>query len=518
MEYQYIIIGSGVAGATVAHNLLKHNKDTSILMVEAGPKVEMRKRRLWWDYVVSGERPYDFCEDLKISEGENVSSGDTSWIFKESRLMIYGGSTVHWGGWSLRFKPEDFELYSRTGRGADWPISYNELEPYYCHAEEYLSVGGDASDIYVPRSKPYPLEPFPYTNADGAMIESFKRLGISYAKMPIARFSHCMTTGTCKYCPLGARFSASYVLDELSKNDNYSNFTLVQEAAVSQLLMDSKDQVSGIKYFDRKIDKEVDVRGDQVIVCSGAYESPKLLLNSKNQYWANGIGNDNDLVGRFLISHPFLYARGKSINNPDKMQQEIDFPTLMSRHYDSPEEQEKGKLFMFKSRSRPRVKLANEMINGSSKRAIDEITTGSMEIELQGFMEEFSNFNNKVTVAQKKNRFGLPQTEVYFTRNADFEERAKQRLSLMKDVIEDMGLEFVKSGIRNQRGDHAASTCRMSKCPENGVVDSNLKVHGVNNLHICSNAVFPSGSAVNPTLTLTALSFRLAEHLININA
>ena len=456
----------------------------------------------------------------KISEGENISSGETSWTFKESRLMIYGGSTVHWGGWSLRFKPEDFELYSRTGRGADWPITYDELEPYYCHAEKYLSVGGDSLDDSIPRSKPFPLEPFPFTNADGMMIKSFKRLGISFSKMPIARYGHCVTTGTCKYCPYGARFSASFILDELNSKEQYPNFTVMQETVAIRLLLDSKEQISGVEYTTENSEKIDGVaRGKQYIVCSGAYESPKLLLNSKShQFWKNGIGNDNDLVGRFLISHPFLFARGKLRDNSNRMQQEIDFPTLLSRHYDSPEEQEAGKLVMFKSRSRPRVALADEMIKGLSKSAIDELSRGEMEIELQGFMEEFSNYNNRVGIASGKNQFGLPQTEVNFTRNSDFEERANQRLSLMKDVINDMGLEVTKSGVRNQRGDHASSTCRMSKCPENGVVDSNLQVHGVKNLHICSNAVFPSGAAVNPTLTLTALSFRLAEHLINIRA
>lgn len=518
MEYNYIIVGSGVAGSTIAQQILNEDKSASILMLEAGPKLEMKERRLWWDYVISGQRPYDYCEDLDLSEGENISSGETSWTFKESRLMIYGGSTVHWGGWSLRFRPEDFELYSRTGRGADWPITYEDLEPYYCNAEEFLSVGGDPSDTYTPRSKPFPLAPFPYTNADGLMIDSFQRLGISYAKMPIARYAHCVTTGTCKYCPFGARFSASYVLDKINDIAKHPNFVLAHDAVATKLIHDSKSTVSGLEYTDTISGERKVTKGKKYILCGGAYESPKLLLNSKSDFWLKGIGNDNDLVGRFLISHPFLYVRGKQSTNPKRMQQEIDFPTLMSRHYDSPEEQGNGKLFLFKSRSSPRVDLANKMMAGSTKNAIEEAASGGMEIELQGFMEEFSNFNNRVQLTDGVNRFGLPQTEVYFNRNADFDERANQRLELMKNIILDMGLQVVRYGVRSQRGDHAASTCRMSACPENGIVDSNLKVHGVNNLFVCSNAVFPSGAAVNPTLTLTALSFRLAEHLKNIPA
>ncbi len=515
MGYQFIIIGSGVAGATIAKNILSNNRSASILMLEAGPEVPMKKRRLWWNYVISGKSPYDFCKDMSFADGENESVGETPWVFKDSRIMTYGGSTVRWGGWCLRLKPEDFELHTRTGKGADWPISYSDLEPFYCHAEEYLSVGGDPSDKYVPRSKPFPLSPFPFTDADGKMIEAFEKLGISFAKMPLTRLPHCMTIGTCNYCPIGARFSASYVLDDLISQEQFPNFTLVKEAVASELLSESKDKIVGVKYFDRNSGKEKVARGDCYIVCGGAYESPKLLLNSKSQYWRDGIGNDNGFVGRFLNAHPFLYVRGTHPKNHLRMQQEIDFPTLMSRHYDTPKEQANGKLFLLKSRSRPRIDLAREMIKGTSRKKIEEISKGDVEMELQGFMEEFSSISNSVGIASGTNRFGLRQTSVKFARSADFEKHANQNLSLMKEVILNMKYDIIKAGVRPQRGEHAASTCRMSEKPENGVVNANLKVHGVRNLYICSNAVFPSLGAVSPTLTLTALSLRLVNHLTN---
>ena len=179
-DYAYIIVGSGVAGTTVATKLLEAAPDTPILMLEAGPHVPMNDRRLWWDYVLYKRKAYDHCED---SNEDNPSVGGTPWYSVGSRAMMYGGSTVHWGGWCMRFKPEDFYLKTNTGEGCDWPYDYDTLEPYYCGAEEYLSVCGDDDDCasrgaqekdknHPWRSKPYPLPPYPWTESDGEMVKT----------------------------------------------------------------------------------------------------------------------------------------------------------------------------------------------------------------------------------------------------------------------------------------------------------------------------------------------------------
>jgi choline dehydrogenase-like flavoprotein len=129
-------------------------------------------------------------------------------------------------------------------------------------------------------------------------------------------------------------------------------------------------------------------------------------------------------------------------------------------------------------------------------------------------MEEFANPENRVELGDGINHLGLPQTRVWFSRAAGFQEAAQVNLGRMKEVIETMGLKAIRCEVMAVRGDHAASTCRMAKTSETGVVDKNLAVFDVENLYVCSNAVFPSGASVNPTLTLTALSFRLGKHLV----
>jgi choline dehydrogenase-like flavoprotein len=513
-KYNYILVGSGVAGTTIAKRLLEHDRNTSILMLEAGPVIEAKNRRSWWDYVtLPNERtPYNYTYDL---DWEAKSIGKINFLSAGARVKAYGGSTMHWGAWALRFKPEDFHLYSNTGEGGEWPITYDDLEEYYCQAEEYMSVCGDDGEKWSRRSKPYPMPPFKWTAADGLMIKAFREVGIKPGKMPIARYRKCMTTGTCKYCPFGARFSAQYVLDELREDPRHQNFIVRTNSPATRIVCNSRDRIEAIEYVDNQTGETIREHADTYIICSGAYETPKLLMNSTNRFWENGVGNDHDLLGRFIISHSMLKVRGISPTNKEKWFQEYDFPTLMSRTYDTEEQQKKGKIFLFKNRVLPNIDIASLMIGGNTPAQIDEIVSGEIELELQAFMEEKGKFENRLQIVPGKDRFGLPLTTVNFNRTDEEIKNTEDRLSIMRKVIDAMGLKIVYAKTEDPGAHHTTGTCKMGNTPDEGVTDSNLKVHDIKNLYLCSNGVFPTGSAVNPTLTLAALSMRLTDHLIS---
>lgn len=516
MDYDYIIVGSGVAGTTVALELLKGKPNLSILMLEAGPITTLKDRRLWWDYVKTGEQPYaKSCEDEHKSLQSGVTIGKTPMELKGSRLMTYGGSTVHWGGWSLRLKPEDFELQSNTGIGIDWPISYFDLKPYYTKAESYLSVCGENNkeeDLI------YPIEAFPYAPSDLSMIEGLNKLNYQYSKMPIARYRKCMATGTCKYCPIGARYTAAYILDELDNNCSYPNFTIRCNTPVRQLITNNAREITGVEAIDRDSGQVFSVIAKRVILACGTIETPKLLLASKNEHFPLGIGNTGNQVGKNFIVHPFLLSRGFIDSNPTRQMQEYDFATLMSREFDTKEYQKYGKLFIFKSRSRPRTFLGDEMKKGKNREQLIEKIEDKMEFEVQAFMEDFPDSKNYVSIKDNEfDRFGLPLSQINYAHPEDFKERMDMWLEKMKSILIAMGAtpspDPKHHTIRSARADHAGGTCRMATNSKEGVVDKNLKVFGTNNLFIISNAVFPNLGAVNPTLTLTSLAFRLADYL-----
>ena len=514
-ETDFLIVGSGVAGTVLAKELLASGLGR-VAMLEAGSNVIMQDHPTWQNYVITDELPYTKNED----KPDDVVSLNSDLGLVGSRLFAKGGSSLHWGGWAFRFKPEDFHLKTNTGIGCDWLIDYNLLEQYYCKAEHFLQVAGNAEDtsISLRRSLDYPFRCPEYGLPDKQMIKAFEGLNISYGHVPISRNSNsingksaCMTTGTCKYCPVGARYSCDQTLD--SFKDNLS-FELTLDAPVINILMDKREHCIGVTYKDIKTNTENVYYAKHVFICAGAIETPKLLLASKNNHWQNGIGNDTKQVGHYLIAHPFFEVSGFSNSNQQLLSQEIHFALLCSRHYDSEAEQKTGKLLLLKSPLQPKIEIEKLMGEGKS---VDEILNKlktTLQYNIYGMMEEFPEYNNFIEVGMGINDFGLPKTKIHFQHSYN-QASATRHMGTMEKILLSMGLDVKFKLKRPRRADHAMSTCRMSQSPVDGVVDSNLRVHETENLYICSNAVFPSGAAVNPTLTLAALAFRLSNDIIS---
>ncbi|MEH6592762.1 MAG: GMC family oxidoreductase [Halioglobus sp.] len=519
-EVEYLLIGSGVAASSIATRLLEKDPGASILILEAGQKIPAMDRRLWWDYVVNNSLPYDYTYD-RVSD--NISTGNTAWQMHQTRMIAYGGTTVHWGAWTPRMKPEDFYLYTNTGEGGDWLVDYDGLETYYCEAEEFLGVGGDSDEKWTHRSKPFPLPPFPYLAADEEFIRAFQENGVVPGRIPVARYGKCMTTGTCRYCPVGARYSAQYTNQSLEDETRYSNFEIRTQCVVTRILTDGKSRVSGAEYLQMQADyngqraESKVVHAKNVILCAGAFESPKILMQSTSSAHEHGIGNNNDLVGRYLVSHSFIGVIGTSVKNEERLVSEFNFPTLMSRTFDTEAYQAKGKMLLFRDQilPGPQKSWSAYMQGNTSREEMDAIAVGPRQTGLSAFYEEKGCKSNYLKIASgRTNQFGMPLTEVHFNRTKQVMLDMNDRLAKLGEIFSSMS-EYTKieSQIEEAVGYHASGTCRMAATPEEGVVDGDLRVHGMENLYVCSTAVFPSVGAVNPTLTLVALAFRLADQL-----
>lgn len=522
-----IIVGSGVAATALAQRLLEADPSASILILEAGGRVKTKDFALWQEYLLTRNLPYESCEDLPFptrdKRGENAHLGEIEVNLNGARLFNYGGSTMHWGGWSLRLKPEDFELRSRTGQGADWPYGYDVLEPYYGEAEHYLAVSGDSADPTVRRSRAFPFPHFPFTREDSLLADAMDRLGISYGAMPIARrglsdvpsrHAPCQTTGTCKYCPFGARYVASNYLDDLRAWNDYPNLEVRLGSVVETIRTTGRGRAVSVVYRDRTSRETVTVDADRIVVAGGAIESAKLLQRSVSAEWPKGIGNDEDNVGAYLITHPFLIFRGKRKSNELRLQPEMDFPTLVSRHFDSPKEQAKGKYIIVNPVTTAPIDLARQMRLGRSRAEIDGYVTGEMTMTLNVLVEVFGIKDNRVSnLTDRRNRFDMLETGVSYS-NPAWKIREVEIGEVVARLWDEMGALQLGSPSVSWRADHAASTCRMSRDPAEGVVDADLKVHGMENLYVVSNGCFPALGAVNPTLTLTALALKLGDHLV----
>jgi len=506
-----IIVGSGVAGTILARQLLASG-DVEVTMFEAGPEFKAGDRRIWLDHMLGSSDTYaPFVDDPR---DENEWFG-----LRRSRLLMKGGTTNHWGGLTPRFKPEDFELKSRTGFGVDWPIGYDDMAPFYAQAEVLLGITGDSDNDDPPRyGARFPFDHTDYTMGDRIVIDALESMDITYGHMSIARNGNrCITTGTCDYCPVNARYTALYDL-ELLQAEQGDWLTLKTESPVTRVLMDGKTQCRGVEYMDLKSGEQQTLDADAVFVCSGTIESCKLLLASADSDWADGVGNDSGHVGRHLTGHPVMFAMGVLPENPGGLGEELGFDSLISRHFDSPEYQHKGKMWF--SGGVGATSTFEEQVLANVPRAEMASTFNSeLRMSVGGEMEQFEHPDNRVTLGKERTRQGLLTTNIEVGVHEINLKTRQEHIDTFVRILKSAGCSDagIQTGAFNPDGAHASATCRMSQSDADGVVDPNLQVHGTDNLFVCSNAVFPSIAAANPTLTVSALAVRLASHFAASN-
>lgn len=510
-----VIVGSGVAGGLVA-DLLASSGVRGIVVLEAGPDIVMKDPRAWFDFITTGVDPFDPYYD---TAKDYDSTGYQPWEIIGARIFGRGGSTLHWGGWTPRFMPEDFALKSNTGLGIDWPYTYADLEPYYCTAEEYLGVAGVAQQGQRDwRSKPYPMTGPTLPLTAKPFVDALVTEGYEFGNMPVARnavsyngHEQCRTTGTCQYCPIGARFTGDQPLDALAPNPRVR---VMLNSAVSRVVMSGKATAAAVEYLNPVTGQTGEVSANAVFLCAGAFETPKLLQLSTSTYWPAGVGNDNDLLGRYLVANPYLYCRGGGRANPVRLQQELNFPNLASRQWDTPAEQAHGKFLMNMSYDAPIVHPGSLMYVGRTSEQIIDTVTGPFQYELQGALSPLPSYNNRVSPASGTTRFGLPRTGFYTPDPLVPQTTVELNVGRMAELYDKIGWATVGGGAYPQRGDHAASTCRMAMSETDGVVDAQMKVFGTDNLFVMSNAALPTIGAANLTLTLVAAIMKSVDEIL----
>lgn len=508
---QVAIIGSGVAAVSLARAILRRRDDVAITLLEAGSDFRLANYRTWLDHLMTKALPHtpfmDAASDVEADQ----------FALEGSRLFCRGGTTNLWGGIALRLKPEDFRLHSLTSRGADWPIAYADLVEWYEKAEHALDVSGESATADPPRHEArYPFPAIPFAALDAPVMDAMTALGIGYEPVAIARHgTRCMTTGTCRYCPLDARYAAGSDLDRLAAEYPQTHrLRVLLDSPVRKIVLRTRKSCAGVEYIDRRNGSSHTLDADTIVVAAGTIESAKLLLASATPDWRNGLGNQSDTVGRYLMIHPFLGVSGVMPDNRDRHAQELNFPTLVSRHFDTPVQQRAGKLFFAREGNQSARAIEDDLLQQKSPAEIRHLIETHTRLDLRGMMETFGAPHNRVAIANGQTRFGLPRTRIDFlVDESSLAARAAHEASLRR-ILEKAGCADIRVDPRQTpRGNHACGTCRMSDSPADGVVDADLRVHDIENLYVCSNAVFPSAAAANPTLTLVALAIRLAHHL-----
>ncbi len=521
-----IIVGSGIAGALLAARLASAGAKVAIL--EAGQAVDREdaKQRYWSAASRQPESPYPPTPQAE----HPISDNPDYWYrqvgvdkFKSTYLKVVGGTTWHWLGTCLRFVPNDFRLSSAYGRGADWPITYAELEPFYNQAEQEIDVAGDSSEtLGSPRSGAYPMPAIAPTFLDKVFAQALKGSEFVVRATPQARNSvargdrpACCGSASCiPICPIQAKYDATVHVGLAEKR----GAALHEKTTATQIELGADRRVTAIR-FKRWDGSEGHAFGKVFVLAAHAIEIPRLLLNSRGEAAPDGVANSSDQVGRNLMDHPAQLSWGLA---PTPV-----WPYRGPLSTSGIENLRDGAFR--KNRAAFRIEIGNDgwswptgaptstaaelALRGLRGKALDNALRSqtSRHLRLTSLTEQLPDQQNRITLdPDAADMYGVPLPRIAYRLGAYVEAGLAIARDAHAQIFGRLGATQFQHGDSTEGAGHIIGTARMGNDPKSAVVDRDLRSHDHPNLFILGSAVFPTSATANPTLTIAALSLRAA--------
>jgi choline dehydrogenase-like flavoprotein len=419
--------------------------------------------------------------------------------------------------------PNDFKTKSLYGYGEDWPITYADLEPYYCKAEEYLGVSGtDSDNPFAPRrSRKHPLPPFELGYDDKILAERLRKNGIVLHTTPQARTREafdgrpgCQNFGSCTVCPIGARYSPNH---HLLRAVGTGLCKVHSNVSVRRIVMDESGNARALVYRPNDQGGDREHAAKVIIVAAGSVESVRLLLLSADNRYAGGLGNESGHLGKHFTLHHFWH--GKLHYNSPLYPGRVGVLTGQSHQFLDPPTRGKhgGVKVELSSQSEFQTYLGRVTTWGTRAEILRQLEPRLYWHRIGLSTESILSPQKYVTLSEKRDRFGDPFAHVHY-QMADFDH------ATYRFVREIAGRFAAATGADESMIDdagafssayHHMGGCRMGQSAREGVVNTFGVVHGTRNLFVVggSNFVGSSGS-VNPTLTMVALAMRTSDFLM----
>lgn len=518
-EHDVVIVGSGVAGALIADRLAAAG--IRVVIMEAGPPVDRKEgvRRLhggFYPYVSPTWAPQPTTKNL---DWYYVQTGEVKFSSDYERRV--GGTTWHWLGNCPRLLPSDFEMKTRYGVGVDWPISYDEIEPWYHQAEVELGVAGDSEEEGgSPRSGPFPMPPQPLSSGDLLFKKAAKDLGYDLLHTPQARNSVdgyqgrsiCCGNGTCiPICPVQAKYDATVHLKRAQDN----GAQIIDNAVVHRIEVDADSKITGVIYRTPDL-KDHTITGRYYVVAAHGIETPKILLMSTGEYSPNGVANSSDQVGRNLSDHPeigtsailpkaYAGSRGPLQLSGIDSTREGDFRNTRA-----------AIRFQVQHSVGGPVRLAENLISQGlhGKDLIARIqNTAPYQVRVASMTEQLPDPNNRVLPSSEVDDLGIPRPHLIYSHDDYTMGGVEVALQLHHKILDRLGATDVVDGDAPGGVGHVMSTYRMGDDPTNSVTDGDGRTFDHHNLFLAGSGLFPTTGTANPTLTIAALALRTAQAL-----
>ncbi|MGC4234973.1 MAG: GMC family oxidoreductase [Niabella sp.] len=545
MYYDAIVIGSGISGGWAAKELCE--KGLKTLLLERGRDVQHIT-----DYRTALLKPWDFPNRLQYTQAdfeENpvqyrfydesskeffVKDKEHPYIQEKPFLWVQGnqvgGKSLAWGRQCYRWSDLDFEANRKDGIGVDWPIRYNDIAPWYDYVEQFIGVSGNRENLpQLPDGifqDPMQLNCIE-AHLKASIIKNYDQRMLTIARVanltrPIGNRYACQNRNLChRGCPFGAYFSSNS--STIPAALNTGNLTLRPFSTVTEIIFDNDTQkAKGVRVIDTTTLQPVEFFAKVIFLNASTIASAAILLNSKSNRFPNGMGNDSGELGHNLMDHHtsagaigvhegfkdsyykgrrpcgFLIPRYRNLKNDEH----LDF----KRGYNIQGDGER----------RDWAGNAGESVSDFGAAFKEKIVKpGPWTVWMAGWGECLPYHENKISLGDKKNKWGMPVVKINF----EFKENEQRMMKDIQDCCADMlrsaGFQDVESFNYHRPGGgavHEMGTARMGHDPRTSVLNKFNQVHAVKNLFVTDGSCMTSSACQNPSLTYMALTARACHY------
>ncbi len=544
--YDAIVVGTGISGGWAAKECAEKGLNT--LVLERGRDVEHVKgyptaTKNPWELPRADQLSREEAKEYEVHQrtGYTLRESTKHWWLKDGlqpyeekqrfdwiRGYHVGGKSIMWGRQSLRLGPQDFEANAKEGVGVDWPIRYEDLEPWYSYVEKFIGVSGQNEGLkqapdgeFLPPLEMNCLEKHfrekIFDNYDDRVLTMgrFANLTVPHKGRGVCQYRNLCMRG----CPFGAYFSSN--ASTLPAAAATSNMTLRPHSVVSRVLYDKDEgKATGVEVVDAETKETIRYYAKTIFLCASTLNSTLIMMNSRSDRFPNGLGNDSDQLGRNVMDHHFMVgATGEFDGFDDKYYYGRRPGSVHMPRYRNLDGEKRDYLrgFHFQgAASRQNWQRGiREMAIGSELKELVQ-TPGKWTMGLNGFGEMLPHPDNRVTLNfDKADAWGQP-TMVF---NVSFTENEYKMREEMKQDAAEM---LEKAGFTNVQpydniggpglGIHEMGTARMGNDPETSVLNKWNQVHSVPNVFVTDGACMTSSANQNPSLTYMALTARAVDY------
>ena len=502
-QVDLVVVGCGAGGSTLIQRLARAG--WRVVAMDAGP---------FWDPDRDWVSDEAGSHHLYWTEPRVITGSDPVPLGSNNSGRGVGGSMVHYAGYTPRFHPSDFQTRTRDGVGADWPLDYADLKPYYEAIEGELPVAGEHWPWGDPHG--YPHRPHPVGGNGEIFLRGAEKLGITAKVGPVAisngRFGnrpHCVYRGFClQGCKVNAKASPliTHVPDALAHGAEVRADSMVTRIGIDE----RTGLATGVHYVRGGRSRFQKAR--MVAVAGYSIETPRLLLNSASRRFPEGLCNDFDQVGRYLMVQGAPQTAGR-----------FDAEVRM---YKAPPPEVSTEEFYETDPAKPyRRGFSVQTVSPLPITWAEHVTAqGHWGADLRRYMSDYVHWStlgalceflpqpgNRVTLAEETDRNGIPVAKFSYSQC----ENDRLLMDAAQRVMEDL-LRAAGSGevITIKRFAHLVGGARMATGEREGVVDRDCRSFAVPNLYITDGSVLPTQGSANPALTIMSVAARAADRLV----